>query len=89
MVKVHQYLGGEDGHVRVTFDKDLFQIPVGVNFAELSLVVHLPFGIRGIEARLECIEGFDEGLAKTVLAVFLASIPKACVGIEHKRSILH
>src|SRR5260370_13474368 len=81
---VHEHLGGEDGHVGVTFDKDLFEIPVGVNLAELFLVVHRPTLVWGIEAVVEGIEGFDEGIAKAVLAVFLAGIPESSMCIEHK-----
>ncbi len=84
VVEVHQHLGGEDGHVGIALDKHLVEIPVGVDLAELPLVVHRPLFVGWVEAIVECIEGLDEGVAKAVLAVFLASIPEAGVCIEYK-----
>ena len=84
MVKVHEHLRGEDGHIGIALDKDLFEIPLGVDLAELALVVHRPALLRGIKAGVEGIEGLDEGISKAVLTVFLARIPKAGVGIEDK-----
>jgi len=40
--------------------------------------------IRWVEAVVEGVEGLDEGIAKAVLAILLAGIPKSRVRIEDK-----
>ena len=84
MVKVHQHLRRENGHISVTLDKYLIEIPVGINLAELGLVVHRPFLLGRIESGVEGIEGLDEGIPKAVLGVFLAGVPKSSVCIQDK-----
>ena len=89
MVKIHEDLGGENGHIGVALDKHLLKIPVRVNLAELFFVIHRPFLVRWVKAGVERVEGFDEGFAKAVLAIFFAGIPEPGVCIEYKRSVLH